>query len=155
MRTLRPKLWRASVLIACAVLAGMLITAAVFEPSQAPLILVGTPLVIAVVGWVRLRAVRLEITESVVRAKQGWYLPEKQAARRDITAIHYFPSVISFRGPDQKPIMKIAPNWTLSQMLEVVDELGVPLYDHRRWLGLRKVSTGRLVNHPAPRRLVR
>jgi hypothetical protein len=114
-------------------------------------VLVGGPLVIAVVGWARLRAVRLGITESVVRVKQGWYLPERQAARSDIRAIHYFPSAVSFRGPDRKPIMKVAPNWTLRQMLEVADALAVPLYDHRRWLGLRSVTTGRLVNPPSNR----
>jgi|SRR6516165_4552790 len=97
----------------------------------------------------------LEITESVVRAKQDWFLPENQVARSEITAIHYFPSLISFRGPDHKPIMKVRPNWTLRQMLGVADELGVPLYDHRRWLGLRRARIGRLVNRPAPSQPVR
>ncbi len=46
--------------------------------------------------------------------------------------------------------MKIAPNWTLRQMLEVADELAVPLYNHRRWLGLRSARMGRLVSHRAP-----
>jgi hypothetical protein len=132
---------------AIAVLAGMFIAAAVYQPGQSPVLLAGAVLVV-VIGWVRVRAVRLEITDSVVQVKQGRYLPERQAARGDLTAIHYFPRLISFRGPDGKPMMKVAPNWTMRQMLEVADELEVPLYDHRRWLGLRKVSTGRLVNHP-------
>jgi hypothetical protein len=46
--------------------------------------------------------------------------------------------------------MRLAPNWSLKQMLEVADELGVPLYDHRRWLGLRSANIGRLANRPAP-----
>ena len=149
MRTIRPGLLRPSILVACAALAGIFIVAAVIQPDQALLVLVGGPLAIAVIAWARLRAVRLEITESVVRAKQGWYLPEKQAARGEISTIHYFPRLTSFVGSDRKPIMEIAPNWTLRQMLEVADELAVPLDDHRRWLGLRTVRTGRLVNHPA------
>ena len=145
MRTIRPGLLQPGFLIGCAVLVGMFTTLAVFQPDQALWWLVVGPLLIAVVGWARLRGVRLEITESVVRARQGWYLPERQAARSEISAIHFFPSVISFRGPDRKPIMKIAPNYTLRQMLDVADVLAVPLYDHRRWLGLRKISIGRLV----------
>jgi hypothetical protein len=146
MKTIRPG-WGPSALIMCAVLLGMLIALAVIQPEQVLWVL-ATAVGVAVIGWARLRAMRLEITESVVRAKQGWYLPEKQVARSEISAIHYFPRLISFRGPDRKPIMKIAPNWTLRQMLEVADELAVPLYDHRRWLGLRWARIGRLVSHP-------
>jgi len=155
MKTIRPGLLRPSILIAYAVLLGMFIAAAVIQPSQALLVLVGGPLIVAVIGWVRLRAVRLEITDSTVCVKQGWYLPEEQATRGDITAIHYFPRVISFRGPDDEPMMKVAPNWTVRQMLGAAEELGVPLYDHRRWFGLRKVSVGRLVNRHVPGEPVR
>jgi hypothetical protein len=151
MRTIRSRP-RRSAWILLAVLLGIYIALAVYQPDQA-LWLLASAVGVAIILWARLRAVQLEITESVVRARQGWYLPEKQAARSEIRAIHYFPSVISFRGPDRKPIMKIAPDWTMRQMLEVAGELGVPLYDHRRWL--RKVSTGRLVNHPAPGHPVR
>lgn len=45
--------------------------------------------------------------------------------------------------------MMIVPNWTLRQMIEVAGELGVPLFDHRRWLGMRMVDMGRLVYDPA------
>jgi hypothetical protein len=153
MRTIRSRPGRSAWFL-LAVLLGIYIALAVYQPDQA-LWLLASAVGVAIIAWVRLRAVQLEITESVVRARQGWYLPEKQAARSEIRTIHYFPSLISFHGPDRKPIMKIAPNWTMRQMLEVADELGVPLYDHRRWLGLRKVSTGRLVNHPAPSHPVR
>lgn len=153
MRTFGPRLGRSGwVLLAVDI--GACIAIVVYRPDQVLWVLAGVGLAV-MIGWARLRAVRLEITDSVVRAKQGWYLPERQAAKGDITAIHYFPRVISFRGPDRKPMMRVAPNWSLRQMLEVADELGVPLYDHRRWLGLRKVSTGRLVNHPASSHPVR
>jgi hypothetical protein len=154
MRTIRPRPGL-SALILFAVGAGMFIGAAVYRPGQALELLAGTLLAIAII-WARWRAIRLEITESVVRVKQGWYLPDKQVARSEIGAIHYFPRLISFRGPDRRtPIMKIAPNYRLRQMVEVANELAVPLYDHRRWLGLREVNTGRLVNRPASDQPVR
>ena len=153
MRTIGPGL-RPSGVIACAALLAMLTALAVIQPSLALWMLV-TAIVVAIIIWAQLRAVRLEITDSVVRVKQGWYASELQVARSEIRAIHFFPALISFRGPDGKPIMKVGPNWTLRQMLEVADELAVPLYDHRRWLGLRSVTMGRLVNHSAPSQSVR
>lgn len=153
MRTFGARMGRSAWILAM-ILAGMFIAAAVYRPDQWPGLSAGAVLV-AVITWARLRAVRLEITDSVVRIKQGWYLPERQAARSDVTAIHYFPRVISFRGPDGKPMIRVMPDWSLRQMLEVAVELGVPLYDHRGWLGLRKVSIGRLVDHPVPRDAVR
>jgi hypothetical protein len=83
MRTIRPRpgpgAWAA-----IAILAGMFIAAAVYRPGQALGLLAGAVLVV-VIGWVRVRAVRLEITDSTVRVKQGRFLPEKEAARSDIT----------------------------------------------------------------------
>lgn len=154
MRTIRPRpnpgTWAMF-----AIFAGICIAIVVLQPHQVLVVLGGAALV-AVIGWARIRVIRLEITESVVRARQGWYLPDKKAARSDIGAIHYFPTLISFRGADRRTvIMKIAPAYSLGQMLEVAGELAVPLYDHRRWLGLREVKTGRLVNHPAPGQPIR
>jgi hypothetical protein len=145
MRKLRPRP-SPSFFVLSAILVAMMVALTVLDPHQIVWWLVVLPLGVGVVGWFRLRSVRLEISESVVRATQGWYLPERQVARSQISAIHYFPRTISFRGPDQKPIMKIAPGWTMRQMLEVADLLGVPLYDHRRWLGLRSATMGRLAN---------
>lgn len=147
MRTIRPRPGPAA-WVTIVILVAMFLAAAVWRPAAALWLLAGAVLVV-VIGWVRIRAVRLEITDSVVRIRQGRFVSEKVAARSDISALHYFPSLISFRGPDGEPMMKIAPNWTLRQMLEVAGELGVPLYDHRRWCGMRTVSMGRLVNHSA------
>ncbi len=94
MRTIRPRPGR-SAFVLFAVLVGMYIAIAVYRPDQVLWVLASAALV-AVIGWARWRATRLEITESVVRAKQGWYLPEKEAARSEIRAIHYFPRLISF-----------------------------------------------------------
>ena len=146
MRTFGPRPGPGFFILA-AILAGVFIAYTVAVPRQwVPVIL--TAVGVVIIGWARLRVVRLEVTDSVVRAKQGWYQPEKQVARGDVRAIHVFPRLISFRGPDDKPIMMVAPNWSMRQMLEVADELRVPLFDHRRWHGLREVSVGRLANDP-------
>jgi len=120
---------------------------AVDQPGQAVVALM-IPVVICLIMGFRTRSVRLEISESVVRAKQGHWRghPDKQALRSEITSIHYFPRIISFRGLDNKPIMMIDPNYTVRQMVRVASVLGVRMYDHTRWLGMRKtVNTGRLV----------
>lgn len=146
MRVIRPRPQR-SVLIMSAVLAGGFAAMGLYRPGSAPWLLLCL-LGVAVIYWARWRATRLEIDGDLVRVRQGWNIPDRQAARSEISAIHYFPQLISFRGPDQKPVMKVAPSWPLRQMLDVADELGVPLYDHRAWLGLREVKMGRLVNRP-------
>ena len=148
MMTVRPALWQPSIVIIWSVLFGMFIAAAVIWPGQAVEWLAFLPLV-CLVGWVRVRAVRLEITDSVVRARQGWYLPDKQVPRSQIRAIHYYPDVISFRGPDHKPIMRTRCEWSLRQMITVADELRVPVYDNRRFFNLRTARVGRLVYDPA------
>lgn len=148
--TIRSAFWTPGIIIAAALLEATFIVGAIIQPGQALMVLVFLPLLMCLVGWLRLRSVRLEITESMVRVLQGWYEPDEEAPRGDITAIHFFPRMISFRGPDvSEPIMMIVPNYTLRQMTLVAAELEVPLYDHTRWHGLRKVSRGRLVYDPA------
>lgn len=146
MRVIRPRPQR-SVFILSAVLVGSFVAMGLYRPGYVLWLLLGL-LCVAVIYSARWRATRLEISEDLVRVRQGWNIPDRQAVRSEITAIHYFPQVISFRGADQKPIMKVAPSWPMRQMLDVADELGIPLYDHRIWFGLRKVKTGRLVNTP-------
>jgi len=125
---------------------------AVDQAGQAVVALM-IPVVICLIIGFRARSVRLEISDSVVLAKQGHWRghPDKQAPRSDIRAIHYYPRLISFRGPDNKPMMMIDPNYTVRQMVRVASVLGVRMYDHTRWLGMRKtVNTGRLVFQPEP-----
>jgi hypothetical protein len=124
------------------------------QPVAGVIALVG-PVVIFLFSWVfvrfRLRPIRLEITESTVRARQGnWHgQPDMEMPRSQIRAIHYFPRLISFRGLDDKPVMMIYPQYTLRQMRKVAAELDVRLFDHTRWLGLRKIKVGRLAYVPA------
>lgn len=125
-------------------------SAAIWWSRQAWVMLVVLVLVVAM-AEVRSLPVRLEITESVVRARQGGWRgqPDKEVSRNDIRSIHYFPMMISFRGPDNTPIMKTEPHWTLRQMLKVAGELKVPLYDHTRWYGTREAHMGQLAYDPA------
>jgi hypothetical protein len=122
MKTIRPRLGPGA-WAAFAILAGMFIAAAVYWSGQALGLLPGALLTV-VIGWIRVLGVRLEITGSTVRVKQGQFQHAKEAARSDITAIHYFSNAISFRGPGDEPMMRAAPNWTLRQMLEVAVSSG-------------------------------
>jgi hypothetical protein len=158
--TVRPGLWRPIIVIPWAMLAGLFIALgvsklAVSQPGQAVVAFAG-PVLLFLLAWVRARSVRLEIAESVVLARQGRWRghPDREAPRSEIRAIHYFPRMISFRGPDNKPIMTIDGNYTLRQMMKVAVTLEVPLYDHARWLGMRKISIGRLLYDPASRHSV-
>ncbi len=153
----RPGWWRLSTMIPLVMLIGLFGALAVSkfavgQPGQAAVALVG-PVLVCLIAWLRTLPVRLEVTDTAVRAKQGGWRrqPDKQVSRSEIRAIHYFPMMISFRGPDNESIMMIEPHWTRPQMLKVADELKIPLYDHTRWLGMRKVSMGRLTYDPASR----
>ena len=151
MITIRPGLWRAVVMIPFGIVSGVCIAGAVSEiavgnPGAAVLALL-VPVAMLLVVEFRARSVRLEITDSVVLAKQGHWRghPDMQAPRNEIRAIHYFPRIISFRGPDKKPVMMIDCNYTMRQMVRVAGVLKVPMYDHTRWFGMRTVDKGRLV----------
>jgi hypothetical protein len=146
MMTVRVGVWRLSVVIPWTLLVGFFIAGAVISPNQAVAALTA-PFLVALIAWLVVRRIRLEITESVVRARQG-PRGDKLVSRSEVRAIHYLPRLISFRGPDGKPIMMIRPEWTLRQMGRVADELKVPLYDHRGWGGIRTVDKGRLVYDP-------
>ncbi|HJY59080.1 MAG TPA: hypothetical protein VJ418_22110, partial [Streptosporangiaceae bacterium] len=87
MRTIRSRPGRSAWILLAALL-GIFIALAVYQPDQA-LWLLASAVGVAIILWARCRAAQLQITESVVRARQGWYLPEKQAARSEIRSIHY------------------------------------------------------------------
>ena len=153
----RPGNWRLGVVVPLALIGGVCLAIGVDQlasdqPAQASFAAaVWTPVLFyCVINLVALR-IRLEITDSVVRARQGRWRghPDLEMPRNDVLAIHYFTQVISFRGPDDKPFMRIDCNYTLRQMRTVAELLGVRLYDHRRRLGLREVGIGRLVHDPA------
>lgn len=152
MTTIRPTVWQPSIVIAGSALIGMFVAGAVIW--QAPAWLAVLPLVF-LVAWLRGRPVRLEITESAVRAILGWHSPAGQVPRSQIEAIHYYPDVISFRGPEGKPLLRIRAEWSLRQVIAAAAELKVPVYDNRRFHNLRTARVGRLVYDPAtPHRVV-
>jgi hypothetical protein len=160
MITIWPGFWRFSSLIPWMFLVGGCVAVSVWEivtaqPGEGVVILL-LPGVTFLVGWVILRLrpfpIRLEITEGMVRARQGKWrgAPDMEVPRSEIRTIHYFPNLISFRGVDNSsPLMMIQPHYTLPQMRKVAAELHVRLYDHTRWLGLRQVDVGRLAYDPA------
>jgi hypothetical protein len=128
-------------------LAGIFTAAGVIRPDQVAW-LVGGFLFACLIGFGRLYSTRLEITATAIRVKQGWFLAEKEAVKTEIRSVHRFAHGIGFLGPDGNAVLRVTPSWSMRQLLRVADELGVHLYDHRQWLGLRSVRTGRLVSHP-------
>ena len=152
--TLRPGVRRLGVVITYGVLLGVFVAFAVIalaagQPGQAVVSLL-TPVTIGLIAAFRVRKIRLEVTEDVVRVQGRLRSDNGQVPRSQIRAIHYFPSMVSFRGPDGESFWTIKPEWTVRQMVKVAAMLEVPLYDHRRWLGWRMALIGRLVYDPAP-----
>jgi hypothetical protein len=160
MMTIWPGFWRFSNVILEAILVSVFVVIAVAffvddEPGEGVVALL-IPVGLYVLNWVLTRfrplPIRLEVTESMVRARQGKWrgAPDMEAPRSEIRSIHYLPTLISFRGVDKdNPLMMIQPQYTLRQMRKVAAELHVRLYDHTRWLGLRKIDIGRLAYDPA------
>lgn len=152
--TLRPGYLRLSIMVPVVIVVAPSLAIGVArlwagKPAQASEALVPMAALYLVIRFAA-RSIRLELTESVVRAWQGKWRghPDLEVPRNEVRAIHYFPRVISFRGPDDEPFMRIDSNYTLSQMRTVAELLRVPLYDHKRWLGLREAGMGRLVYKP-------
>jgi hypothetical protein len=121
--------------------------ATLYQPNFGLPLLLSIPAMLMVAIWLYSRLIRLEITETLVRALQGGVRghPNLEALRGEIREIHYYPMRISFQGEDRQPVMEPYPNWTLKQVLEVADLLGVPLYDHRGLLHLEELAVGRMV----------
>lgn len=153
---IRPALWRLTTVISVAILSGLFGAIAVAEFMSG--LSVGA--MIALLGlvcafgfaWLRTFRVRLEVTESTVHARHARWRdePDRQIPRNEINSIHYTASFIDFRKPDSTVIMRVERAWTMRQMQTVAAELEVPLYDNRRWLGMRMddLGIGRRVYDP-------
>jgi hypothetical protein len=154
--TLKAAFWRTSLVVLLVVMIGAAVPPAFFGPHPERWALL-IPVAVVLVCWLRMLPIRMEVTDALVRAKQGRWRgqPDMEVPRSEISGIHYFPTVISFRGLDNKPIMKLVPHWSLRQILKVATELDVRLYDHRGFLGLKSLSIGRLVYDPASGLLAR
>lgn len=153
--TVKPNDWRASVSVPWAIVtvlsAGVGIAKfATDQPGQGLIGLAIPVLYYLLIRFVS-RSIRLEITESVVRARQGGGNGhrDREVPRHDVLAIHYFPRSIGFRGPGDDAFLKIRQEYTLRQMKTVAEFLRVPLYTHERALGARGTSEGRLVYKPS------
>lgn len=83
-----------------------------------------------------------------MHVRRGWLLRSEQLARSRIRAIHYYPDIIGFRGPDGKPVMRTRAEWSLKEMIAVAAELRIPVYDNRQCFNLVRAKTGQLVYDP-------
>jgi hypothetical protein len=151
MVTIRPGFRRPREVISAVVITGFCLTPVVLQPISLGAVMgLGTLVVMYSLFWFLAHQIRLEITETELRARQSWArgLRDLEALRSEIRSIHYCPARISFRGADGQPLMEPADMWTVREMLRAAEELQVPLYDHRGALRLEELSEGRLVYDP-------
>jgi threonine/homoserine/homoserine lactone efflux protein len=145
MIIIRPTFWRRRNTISVIVIGAICLSGMVFRPS-APSSLLGLAAFVglALVVWLAWRSVRLEITETKVRADEGAArgpMGSKEAFRSRIRSIHYAPKAFSFRGADGQSLIEASTVWTLQDMVRAAEVLGVPLYDDRVGLA-RPVKAG-------------
>jgi hypothetical protein len=155
MIAIKPTFWRPGNVVAAVLIGGFCLIPALFLLSS-PAAAIGPSCLAlsSLIVWLLMRPVRLEITETEVRARQGWArapLGKTDAFRSEIRSIHYRPRQITFRGADGQPLMDISDMWTVADMVKVAEELRVPLYDDRvdGVLKARELPEGRLVYDPA------
>ncbi|WP_157436250.1 hypothetical protein [Actinospica robiniae] len=145
-----PTWWQPSIVISWGVLAGGCVEAAVSEPHG--VYSFGALLLLWLLAWAAGRSIRLEVTEAEVIVTRGYVRMQsnvpRRVARSRLGAIHYYPKVITFCGPDGTLLMRTKAEWSLKQMITVAAELQVPIYDNRRFLHLVPRRTGRLAYDP-------
>jgi hypothetical protein len=127
-----------------AVYGGILLWLGLVQPRQWAWCVVGFLAVVAMVA-ARNAVTRVEINREIVKYDEGWRARTREVARDQVRVIRRYPTKIVFGGPDGKHIMSLGGHWTMKQLMQIAQVLGVPLFDHRRWLGARSVKTGRPV----------
>jgi hypothetical protein len=154
MIVVKPTFWRPGNVVSAGLIGAFCLIPALFLLSS-PAAAIGPAClaISALMVWLLMRPIRLEITETEVRAKHGWSharIGKKEAFRSEIRSIHYRPTQVTFRGADGQPLMEASHIWTLGDMMRAAEALGVPLYDDRvdGVLRARELSEGRLVYDP-------
>jgi hypothetical protein len=148
---IRCTIWKTKPIIRFAVVTALIVTTEVYQSSfNLPLLL--SPSLIFLLVCFHMRAVLLEVTPSVVRARQGRVRgrPDLEASRAEICAIRYCPRRIVFGGTHGQSLMAPYPFWTLEQVVQVAGVLDVPVYDCRgrfrfKTLTAEELGDGRLV----------
>jgi hypothetical protein len=148
--TIRYKVLRASTVVSYGTAGALFVALVVYQPGAWPTLL-GLVLVFLIV-CLRARSMLLEVTPTVVRARQGRVggRPDVEAPRVEIYEIRYCPRRIRFMGPSGRSLMNPYPLWTLEQVIRVAEVLDVPVYDHRgrfrlQTLTREELAVGRLV----------
>ena len=96
MISIKPTFWKLSNVIWAVFIGAFCLCPLALQSPTAPSSLagLGTFVGLAVLCWLMLRPIRLEITETQLRAKEGWSrgpLGKKEAFRSEIRSIHYAP----------------------------------------------------------------
>jgi hypothetical protein len=137
MITIKPTLWKRSAVISFVLFGALCLSPMVFgSPSATSSVAgAGTLVGMLLLYWFTTRRVRLEITETEVRAEEGGWsrapLGKKEALRSEIRSIHYTPKRYTFCGADGQALMAISNTWTMPDMVKAAEVIGVPLYADR------------------------
>lgn len=147
--TVTPTWWQPSIVLSWSWLVVVCAVAAFTQPKG--YFSFGALLLLWSLAYAAVRSIRMEVTETVVRVKRGWWRgnPIREVARSRIRAIHYYPKTITFCGPAGGPIMRTKAEWSLKQVIAVAAELQVPVYDNRQCLNLLPTKVGRLAYSPS------
>ena len=137
MITIKPTLWKRSVVISFVLFGALCLSPMVFGSPSATSSIAGVGALVGMflLYWFTTRRVRLEITETEVRAEEGGWsrapLGKKEAFRSEIRSIRYVPKRYTFCGADGQALMVISNTWTMPDMVKAAEVIGVPLYEDR------------------------
>jgi hypothetical protein len=103
MISIKPTFWKRSNVIWAVFIGAFCLCPLVLQSLAAPSSLAGLGAFVglAVLCWLMLRPIRLEITETEVWVKEGWSrapLGKKEAFRSEICSIHYAPKAAAMSG---------------------------------------------------------
>jgi hypothetical protein len=127
-----------------AVLLGFFVFLSVAEPHDAVVYALFF-LAILAMGGAQLAVTRVVITGDTVVFDQGRFTPKRQAARHRLRSVQCFPLRTALADSYGEQVLPIYFHLSMKQLQGLAITLNVPLYDHRRWLGLRSAQEGRLI----------
>ena len=136
MITIKPTLWKRSVVISFMLFGALCLSPMVFgSPSATSSVAgAGTLVGMLLLYWSATRRVRLEITETEVRAEEGMVTraawQEGGVPQRD-PLYSLRAEADTFCGADGQALMVISNTWTMPDMVKAAEVIGVPLYEDR------------------------
>lgn len=99
-------------------------------------------ILILIYGLYTFEFARLKIVVAPEEIRMISTLRKPPVPRAEVAQVRAMRWTTIFYGHDKKPLLNAHVALTRSQLLELARELGVPVWDHRARLGLRKLEYG-------------